>query len=127
MLIGQRIRRLREQKALTQGDIEGQTGMPSGCISRVECGHVVPCLKTLERFARALGVPMYQLFYNAERGALPVAVDGSRATLEDLAQATDTEGSDARFLLKLKGLIRNMRDSDRAFLMAFARKLANRH
>jgi transcriptional regulator with XRE-family HTH domain len=68
MLIGQRIRQLREQKGLSQGDLEAATGLLRGYISRVENGHTVPSLETLERFAAALDVPLYQLFYTAEGG-----------------------------------------------------------
>jgi transcriptional regulator with XRE-family HTH domain len=102
--------------------------MLRGYISRVEHGHVVPCLETIERFAGALDVPMYQLFYNVDDGALPLAVGGrpTPATLEDSAQSTDAEGSEARLLLQLKGLIGNIMGSDRTFLLEFARKLADR-
>jgi transcriptional regulator with XRE-family HTH domain len=102
--------------------------MLRGYISRVEHGHTVPCLETLQRFAGALDVPMYQLFYSAEEGALPVAVGGrpTPATLEDSAQSTGIEGSEARLLLQLRGLIGNMIESDRTFLLDLARKLGNR-
>lgn len=127
MSIGQRIRRLREQKGLSQGDIERQTGMLRGYISRVEHGHTTPSVETLQRFAAALDVPMYRLFYNVEDGALPAAVGGRpTSTLEELAQASGSEGSEARFLLQLKGLMGNMMESDRAFLLDCARKLASR-
>ncbi|PYV26996.1 MAG: hypothetical protein DMG24_05820 [Acidobacteria bacterium] len=32
-------------------------------ISRVENGHTVPTLETLERLASVLDIPLYQLFY----------------------------------------------------------------
>jgi len=35
-------------------------------ISRVENGHTVPAIETLEKLARALEVPLYQLFYDGE-------------------------------------------------------------
>ena len=35
-------------------------------ISRVENGHTVPSIETLEKLARALEVPLYQLFYDSE-------------------------------------------------------------
>jgi transcriptional regulator with XRE-family HTH domain len=66
MVIGDRLRLLREQKNLSQGDIEKVTGLIRAYISRVENGHTVPSLSTLEKFARALEVPMYQLFYDGE-------------------------------------------------------------
>jgi len=66
MIIGDRLRVLREHKKLSQGDIEKRTGMLRCYISRVECGHTVPAVETLEKFARALEVPIYQLFYEGE-------------------------------------------------------------
>jgi len=35
-------------------------------ISRVESGYTVPALETLEKIARALETPLYQLFYTDE-------------------------------------------------------------
>ena len=66
MIIGGRLRELREDKKLSQGDIEKRTGLLRAYVSRVENGHTVPALKTLEKFARALEVPMYELFYDDE-------------------------------------------------------------
>ena len=66
MVIGDRLRTLRETKNLSQGEIEKQTGLLRCYISRVENGHTVPAIETLGKFARALDVPMYQLFYDWE-------------------------------------------------------------
>jgi len=44
-------------------------------ISRVENGHTVPAVETLEKFAHALEVPLYQFFYEGkESPALPAAI-----------------------------------------------------
>ena len=66
MIIGDRIRLLRETKKLSQGDIEKRTGLLRCYISRVENGHTVPAIETLEKLARAMEVPLYQLFYDGE-------------------------------------------------------------
>ena len=66
MIIGERLRVLREQKNFSQGEVEKRTGLLRCYISRVENGHTVPAVETLEKFARALEVPMYQLFYDGE-------------------------------------------------------------
>jgi transcriptional regulator with XRE-family HTH domain len=125
MLIGERLRQLREQKALSQGDVEKSSGLLRCYISRVEHGHTVPSLETLERFAAALDVPLYRLFYT-EEDTPPTPNLTPRKTLEELADDPGASGSDARFLLKLKGVLGRMVDSDRAFLLDFARKLAAR-
>jgi transcriptional regulator with XRE-family HTH domain len=71
--IGDRLRQLREAKNLTHGDVEKRTGLLRFYMSRVEHGHTVPSVLTLERFARALEVPLYQIFYDgSEPEVLPV-------------------------------------------------------
>ena len=67
MIIGDRLRALREEKKFSQGEIEKRTGLLRCYVSRVENGHTVPAVETLEKFARALEVPMYQLFYEGDR------------------------------------------------------------
>ena len=66
MIIGDRLRAIREEKNLSQGDIEKRTGLIRCYVSRVENNHTVPAIETLEKFARALEVPMYELFYEGE-------------------------------------------------------------
>lgn len=66
MVIGDKLKTLREQKNLSQGDIEKRTGLLRCYISRVENGHTVPSVDTLEKLARALEVPMYRLFTDDE-------------------------------------------------------------
>jgi DNA-binding XRE family transcriptional regulator len=67
MVIGHRLRELREEKKLSQGDIEKSTGLLHCYISRVENGHTVPAIETLEKLARALETPMYQLFHDGDK------------------------------------------------------------
>ena len=125
MSIGARIRELREQKDLSQGDIEKATGLLRCYTSRVENGHTVPSLETLERFAMALGIPLYQLFYREGEDA-PTPNLTPRKSLEELAEAPGDEGADARFLLKLKGYLDRIVGPDREVLLNLAKKLAAR-
>lgn len=66
MIIGDRLRAVRQQKSLSQGDIEKRTGLLRWYISGVENGEIVPAIETLEKLAQALEVPLYQLFYDGE-------------------------------------------------------------
>ena len=66
MVIGERLRAMREEKQLSPGDIEKRTGLLRCYVSRVENGHTVPAIETLEKLARALEIPLYQLFYDGE-------------------------------------------------------------
>lgn len=66
MLIGQRLRDIRVAKNLRQDAIEQVTGLARRYISRVENGHTVPSVGTLQKCAGALGVQLYQVLYNGE-------------------------------------------------------------
>jgi len=111
--IGQKIRELREQKGLSQGDIEKTTGMLRCYISRVEHGHTVPSLETLERFAAALRIPLYQFFFSA-----PLS-EQKRA-----APVSQREQEDEEFLLLLANYIRRIGRDERALLLNLAEHLA---
>jgi transcriptional regulator with XRE-family HTH domain len=120
-----RLRALRIQRNFSQGEIEGRTGLLRCYISRVENGHTIPSIETLEKFAAALSVPMYQLFYEGDKppDTLHVPMPPS---LEELARREDAAGLDARFLVKMKNLIAKIPESDRDVLLTLARKLAFR-
>jgi transcriptional regulator with XRE-family HTH domain len=123
MLIGDRLSSLREEKKLSQGDIEKKTGLLRCYVSRVENGHTVPAVETLEKFARALEVPMYQLFYDGEEPPkLPNLL--KRKSADDILWG-DT-GKDARWLQKLRRLLGRTEESDRKILMFMAQKMAKR-
>src|ERR1700723_4379414 len=66
LMIGERLRRIRESKNLSQGDVEKRTGMLRCYTSRVENGHTVPSIETLAKYAQALDIPLYQIFYDGE-------------------------------------------------------------
>jgi transcriptional regulator with XRE-family HTH domain len=125
MLIGARLRQLRDSKGMSQGDIEKATGLLRCYISRVENGHTVPSLDTLERFATALDVPVYRLFYEGEDSPQTPNLS-PRQTLEELAQEEGKAGSDARFLLRLKKILGQIGNTDREVLLTLAKKLATR-
>lgn len=61
MLVGKRFRSITEQKNLLQEDIEKRTGLLRCYVSRAENGHTVPAVGTLDKLARALEIPRYQL------------------------------------------------------------------
>ena len=123
MIIGDRLRALREEKKLSQGDIEKRTGLLRCYISRVENGHTVPAIETLEKLARALECPLYQLFYDGEEPPqLPNLP--KRKSSDDIAWGTS--GKEARYLNKLRRLLSKADDEDRKLLLYMAQKMANR-
>jgi len=46
MVFGERLKALREQKKMFQGEIESRTGLLRCYISRIENGHTVPAIET---------------------------------------------------------------------------------
>ena len=123
MIIGDRLRALREEKRLSQGDIEKRTGLLRCYISRVENGHTVPAIETLEKMARALEVPLYQLFYDGEEAPeLPNLP--KRRTAEEIAWGST--GKEARFLTMFRRLLGRSDEGDRRLLLYMAQKMANR-
>src|SRR6266403_116249 len=122
MIIGDRLRELREEKKLSQGDIAKRTGLVRPYISRVENNHTVPTIETLEKMDRALEIPMYQLFYDGEEPPkLPDLPKGK--TDEDL---WGSSGKDARFLSKLRRVLGKSDEQDRKLILYMTQKLARR-
>src|ERR1700674_2919886 len=73
MIIGDRLRALREDKKLSQGEIEKRTGLLRCYISRVENGHTVPAIETMEKMARPWKFPCMS-FSMKERNRLSCRV-----------------------------------------------------
>ena len=123
MIIGDRLREMREEKKLSQGDIEKRTGLLRCYISRVENGHTVPAIETLEKLARALEIPLYQLFYEGEEPPkLPNLL--KRTSSDDIAWGST--GREARYLNKLRRLLGKAEEGDRKLILHMAQKMANR-
>jgi transcriptional regulator with XRE-family HTH domain len=119
MLIGERLKTLREQKDLSQGDIEKSTGLLRCYVSRVENGHTVPSVATLEKMARALEVPMYRLFTDEDhvkKPNLPAEAIRSRA-------ANSKQENEIRAFAKL---ISRLNPRNRGILFHMAAKMAGR-
>lgn len=66
MVIGKRLKAIREEKQMSQGDVEKRTGLLRCYLSRIENGWTIPSIETLEKWSKALEVPLYQLFYDGE-------------------------------------------------------------
>jgi transcriptional regulator with XRE-family HTH domain len=123
MIIGDRLREMREEKKLSQGDIEKRTGLLRCYISRVENGHTVPAIETLEKMARALECPLYQLFYEGEEPPkLPNLL--KRKSSDEIVWGST--GKEARYLNKLRRLLGKTEETDWKLLLYMAQKMANR-
>ncbi len=115
MIIGERIRTIREMKGLSQGKIESRTGLLRCYISRVENGHTIPSIQTLEKFAEALEVPLYTFFYEGEMPPVLAAL-----TAEEVAWQQEKQSTFGRFV----ELFQTLTAQDRQFLLQAAERLS---
>lgn len=123
MIIGDRLRELRESKKLSQRDIEERTGLFRCYVSRIENGYNFPSLENLEMLACALEVPLYQLFYNDEEPhELPNLLKGKLSP----ENAWGGSGKDARYLRKLCRLLSKTDEQNRKLILYMAQKMAHR-
>ena len=123
MVIGDRLRQLREEKKFSQGDIEKRTGLLRCYISRVENGHTVPSLETMEKFARALEVPLYQLFYDGDEPAVAPKISRSELSTEQWGH----NDRSAELWHRFQSLLPKMKEHDRQLLMFVALKMARKN
>lgn len=121
MIIGERLRELREQKNLSQGDIEKRSGLLRCYVSRLENGHTVPAVETLEKLARALEVPLYHLFFDGEESPklsnLP-----KRLTADDIVWGSS--GKDKRMVDRFRVFLSRMKEGNRKLLLSMAQTMA---
>ncbi|HEV2494199.1 MAG TPA: helix-turn-helix transcriptional regulator [Terriglobia bacterium] len=121
-LIGQRIRHLRKQKGFLLKDVQEASGLHPAFVSRIELGRCTPSLATLERFARVLDVPLYQLFWAGEEPT-PAPLPISSQDPEDLGVEPMSE---ARFLSRLAEPLSRLTEPDREVLLGLASRLVAR-
>jgi transcriptional regulator with XRE-family HTH domain len=120
MDVGDRLKQFRELRGLSQGKIEERTGLLRCYISRVENGHTVPSVETLEKFARALDMPLYQLLYEGEKP--PKSLKTQAQEIDDWA----SRGKGRRTFSKLQNALQKMSESDRALLLYMAAKMVGK-
>ena len=120
MVIGERLRKLRKSKNLSQGDIETRTGMLRAYISRVENGHTIPTIESLEKLAQAFKVPLYKLFYDGKVSA------SIRTWKRPSSEEWGDREADATYLRHLSKLLARMTPNQRNLLMHVAQKISRR-
>ena len=119
MIIGDKLKWLREHKNLSQGDIEHRTGMLRCYISRVENGHTVPSVETLEKFAQALDVPLYQFFYDGS--AKPPALK-----IEQRGREWGSGGREQKTLNRFRKLLQRASTADHNLLIFMAQRMSQK-
>lgn len=118
MMIGERLRALREAKGLTQGDIQRLTGLLRPHISRTENDHTTPSVETLEKWARALGVPLYSIFYDRDTPPDPTKLPEPNQP--------ESRRKDDQFMRTLAISLAKMDEPSRQLLLQAARRMSSR-
>jgi transcriptional regulator with XRE-family HTH domain len=113
--IGKRLRALRKEKRLSQGDIEDYTGMMCCYISSVENGRHTPSVRTLERWAQALGVNLYEIFLDGDGTLQPAPL-----------KVIEREPTDP-FEKSLIQALKRMNEADRRLFLSLLRHRINQH
>lgn len=121
MLIGQKLREIREAKKISQVEITGATGLVQPYISRVENGHTVPGVETLEKWASALKIPLYQILYDGEEPPKPL-----RLSANHQGELWGDSGPQINDLKRLRRYLAKMREEERELLMSLAGRMASR-
>jgi len=120
MVIGDRLKTLREAKNFSQGDIEKKTGLLRCYVSRVENGHTVPAVETLEKFARALELPLYHLMFDGdEPPPLPKSANPKVDSLESSRQGK-------MLMRKLVPLLAKMSQDERNLILFMAGRVSKK-
>lgn len=121
MLIGQKLREIREAKNMSQVEISEATGLVQPYVSRVENGHTVPGVETLEKWASALKVPLYQILYDGEEPPKPLKLSANNNR-----ELWGNSGRDLRDLKRLRQYLSRMNEEERELLMSLAGRMASR-
>ena len=121
MDVGARLRQIREAKNMSQGDVEQRTGLLRCYISRVENGHTVPAVETLEKLARAYEIRLYQIFYEGSEEPPEVLVPGRRDG-DDWA----SHGAGRRLFTRLRDLLSRASEENRALVLHMAERVGRR-
>lgn len=121
MIIGTRIRQLREERGITRAEIEKFSGLDHSYIARIEQGLTMPPLETLERIALALDIPLYWLFCAEEDPfpAPPVVTPAHKHPWDNRPVE-----SESQFLRRLGEASGALFKADPASLLEFARRTA---
>jgi len=85
MILGDRLRTLREAKSASLRDIAERTGLSEYFMQRVESGHAIPTIEVLEKWAEALSIPVHELFYEGNEPP-PLQNLPDRLTAEQIAK-----------------------------------------
>jgi transcriptional regulator with XRE-family HTH domain len=119
MLIGERLKAVRESKSLSQGHVEQRTGLLRCYVSRCENGHTIPSIETLEKWTKALDISMAELFSEIGKAPKPLLAFKN-------INAQKMSSKQIRLATRMTDLVGRMRPRDQQLLLVMARQLVQR-
>ena len=108
MNLGESIRKIRQARGISQGEMQKRTGILRSYLSRVENGHTVPSFATLQRLAGAMGVTLSDFF--SPEGAPPLS--------------SGSGDSGGEYLRELKNLLPQLSAEQRQQLLDTVKQMA---
>lgn len=115
MNLGEAIKNIRTAKGLSQGEMQKRTGILRSYLSRVENGHTVPSLATLQRLASAMGVALSDFF----------SPNGQTAEGVPATPAPAANDPASQYLTELKTLLPQLTSQQRDQLLDMVKDMAS--
>jgi len=110
MNLGESIRKIRQARGISQGEMQKRTGILRSYLSRVENGHTVPSFATLQRLAGAMGVTLSDFFL----------LDGT------VVSAAGTGDAAGEYLRELRSLLPQLTPEQRQQLLETVKQMARK-
>ena len=89
MIIGERVRSIRQEKRLSEEELSLRAGLPKNLLWHIENGHTVPSMDIVDRLADSLEVATVDLFLDRKEGKYPPSFSNLPAgvTADEIAES----------------------------------------
>ena len=123
MGIGLKLKAIRRARHITQVELARATGFVQPYISRGENEHFIPSVETLEKWARALGLTVYEFLRDGEESSEPLNTSSENMIDDGL---WGHAGKEALQLQRLRRALAKMNGAEREVLLSVATRMASR-
>ncbi|MBN2015945.1 helix-turn-helix transcriptional regulator [Candidatus Dojkabacteria bacterium] len=93
--LGIKLRELRKESGLSQFQVENQTGMAAGSLSRIESGKINPSKETIKKISRAIGIEpkieaelfdlnIDELYKNLYEAPIPLSIEDQMQKITEI-------------------------------------------
>lgn len=121
VIVGSRLRELRKAKNLSQVQVAKRARVLPCYVSQVEANRLTPSLESLQRLTSAIEVPLYTLFYDGKKPAVP-----HRVTVAKPRPIFGARKNEDQYLSRFRRAFRRLESADQQFLVTVAKIMAAR-